>query len=71
MLMGVVIDKAWVVIAMSGPWCDISFTIYYEGLIFLILPIQSDAVLLGVRVSRLKQDPNRCGLVQYIKDSGM
>lgn len=70
-LMGVVIDGVWVVTAMSRPWCDISFTIYCEGLIFLVLPIQRDAILLGVRLSRLKQDPNRCGLVSCIRDPGV
>lgn len=51
---GGVTDGAGVVIAMSRPWCDISFIIRYEGLIFLILPLKRDAVPLGVRVSRLK-----------------
>lgn len=36
---GVVMDGAGVVIAMSRPWCDISFIIRYEGLIFLLLPL--------------------------------
>lgn len=71
MLMGVVIDGAWVVIAMSRFWCDISFTIYCEALIFLILPIQRDAILSGGRVSQLKQDPSRYGLVQCVKDLGV
>lgn len=71
MLMGVVIDGARVVIAMSRFWCDISFTIYCEALIFLILPIQRDAILSGGRVSQLKQDPSRYGLVQCVEDLGV
>lgn len=69
MLMRIVIDGGWVVIAMSRPWCDISFSIYCKGL-FLILYSEGCYSIGGMGES-IKQDRSRHCMVQHIKGPGV